>query len=243
MTSSESVTCRKIGMQSSPPFRDGPTGGKQNDSASNKRAILSPLSVNGQHRPNTVAHYSDRMPFNLLRKSIPKPALIPDVFEAPRDDASTPKNGAASSSVLPSKRARGSNGLSLPKRTKVEKEAVDNSTGRHRAEEEKWRAKWVKVFPTLVFHFEIGSDHGPRRALMARITEMGAVSGRSSSVAMTTTYLAAESRPILVESGHACRSEESSVALESQEPSRKVTQGNRHSQVPKEPLPRRHRCH
>ena len=158
------------------PFRDGPMERKQDDNASLKRAILSPLSTNSQHRPTPLAHYSDKKPLSLIRKSIPKPALIPDVFGSPRDGSLTPKDGTASSSVHPSKRSRDSNAQSLPKRPKVEKETADNTSGRHRAEEDKWRAKWVKVFPTLVFHFEIGSDHGPRRALMTRIAEMGAVS-------------------------------------------------------------------
>jgi regulatory subunit for Cdc7p protein kinase len=42
-------------------------------------------------------------------------------------------------------------------------------------EEERWRAKWIKVFPTLVFHFEIGTEESGK-GLKGRVLKMGAVS-------------------------------------------------------------------
>jgi regulatory subunit for Cdc7p protein kinase len=46
-------------------------------------------------------------------------------------------------------------------------------------EEENWRAKWIKLFPGLVFHFEVGAEQGSAgRAMMNRVLKMGAVSAR-----------------------------------------------------------------
>ncbi|WVF69037.1 hypothetical protein IAT40_003811 [Kwoniella sp. CBS 6097] len=52
--------------------------------------------------------------------------------------------------------------------------AAESGARNARAEEEKWRAKWVKVFPTLVFHFEIGAEDGMGKTLRNRIARMGA---------------------------------------------------------------------
>jgi hypothetical protein len=43
-------------------------------------------------------------------------------------------------------------------------------------EQEKWRMKWIKSFPTLTFHFEVEADQGVGKGLKARATKMGAVS-------------------------------------------------------------------
>lgn len=67
---------------------------------------------------------------------------------------------------------------SASKRAKVntEREAAVGKTSR--AEEEKWTAKWIKVFPSLVFYFEIGAEEGSGKSLKSRVLKMGAV-GRS----------------------------------------------------------------
>ncbi|WVN90534.1 uncharacterized protein L203_105770 [Cryptococcus depauperatus CBS 7841] len=44
----------------------------------------------------------------------------------------------------------------------------------NRIEEEKWRAKWIKVFPSLVFYFEIGVEEGTGKSLKNLVLKMGA---------------------------------------------------------------------
>jgi hypothetical protein len=47
---------------------------------------------------------------------------------------------------------------------------------KRRADEDKWRKKWIKFFPTLIFHFEIGAEEGPGKALMQKLLKLDAVS-------------------------------------------------------------------
>jgi hypothetical protein len=42
-------------------------------------------------------------------------------------------------------------------------------------EQEKWRNKWMKSFPTLTFHFEVEASEGSGKMLKARAIKMGAV--------------------------------------------------------------------
>ena len=94
--------------------------------------------------------------------SIPRPAPIPDVF------ASTEKGAITARVSFPNgKRERENPPQSTTKRAKVDKAA--------KTEEEAWRSKWIKSFPTLVFHFEIGAE-GHGRMLENRVKSMGAVS-------------------------------------------------------------------
>ncbi|WWD05102.1 hypothetical protein V865_003174 [Kwoniella europaea PYCC6329] len=115
---------------------------------------------------------------NALSSLIPRPSATPDVF-APEFKATptgTPTNNV--DAVFSSKRPRDLTQTSLSsvsqKRVKLEKDAVDPAVKTARAEEEKWRAKWVKVFPTLVFHFEIGVEEGAGKNLRHRVSKMGA---------------------------------------------------------------------
>ncbi|OXM76001.1 regulatory subunit for Cdc7p protein kinase [Cryptococcus neoformans Bt63] len=64
--------------------------------------------------------------------------------------------------------------LSASKRARIntEREAAVGKTSR--AEEEKWTAKWIKVFPSLVFYFEIGAEEGSGKSLKSRVLKMGA---------------------------------------------------------------------
>ena len=112
--------------------------------------------------------------------SIPRPALSPDVF-APC------QSGPSIQSIKhPVKRPHESASASctLLKRIKVDerREIAANNALAHRVEEERWTTKWIKVFPTLVFHFEIGAEEGAGKSLAARVTKMGAVSYHLSSV-------------------------------------------------------------
>ncbi len=50
-------------------------------------------------------------------------------------------------------------------------------------EEAKWRAKWLKVFPTLTFHFEIGAEESTKQQ-RHRVIKLGAVSVSSRSDCM-----------------------------------------------------------
>lgn len=59
-------------------------------------------------------------------------------------------------------------------RVNTEREATVGKTSK--AEEERWTAKWIKVFPSLVFYFEIGAEEGPGKSLKGRVLKMGAVS-------------------------------------------------------------------
>ena len=68
------------------------------------------------------------------------------------------------------------------KRVKVENVPNEAVRKDHKAEEDMWRAKWIKIFPTLVFHFEVGLGQGNGKALVNRVTKMGAVSGAASRV-------------------------------------------------------------
>lgn len=58
-------------------------------------------------------------------------------------------------------------------RVNTEREATVGKT--NKAEEERWTAKWIKVFPSLVFYFEIGAEEGSGKSLKSRVLKMGAV--------------------------------------------------------------------
>lgn len=93
--------------------------------------------------------------------SIPRPSPVPDVFEPAEKDPLPTRL-----SLSASKRTRDPVPVSTSKRVKIDKIA--------KTEEEAWRSKWVKSFPTLVFHFELGSE-GHGKALEQRVKAMGAV--------------------------------------------------------------------
>jgi len=155
------------------------------------RATPSGRLILGEVRPNSnpSASTTSRSTSNPLTRisaanSIPRPAPAPDVF-APSLKVSF-QSRPTTTSTLSSKRTRdpGSGGLSSLKRVKVEdkRELVKATAEIHKAEEERWRAKWVKVFPTLVFHLEIGAEEGQGRSLSGRVVRMGAVSDRSRAL-------------------------------------------------------------
>ncbi|WOO76811.1 Sporulation-specific protein 6 [Vanrija pseudolonga] len=101
-------------------------------------------------------------------KSIPQPAAVPDVF-----DTEPPRTGAAAASALGKRPRERSAPATSSKRARAEAAALAAKSHKH--EQEQWLAKWQKVFPTLVFHFEIGAEEGVvGRNLNNRVQQMGA---------------------------------------------------------------------
>ncbi|WVQ96551.1 hypothetical protein IAU59_003656 [Kwoniella sp. CBS 9459] len=163
------------------------------------REVLASISANLSN-PSAHRSLSNR---SLASHTIPKPSATPDVFapEVPTSkvrDASVLQDmmrsvpGPSTSTAASVKRARevmqsnpnalaaaaaAASAANSSKRARVASgtEHRDDTGARNaRAEEEKWRAKWVKVFPTLVFHFEIGAEDGMGKTLRNRIARMGA---------------------------------------------------------------------
>jgi len=137
-----------------------------------ERAALGLIDTN-QNQPVASGSGSHSKVPTVYHTSIPKPPLLPDVFtphgqkrvndendgeERPRKKTTT--NGSNTTTANNVSRARDLKAL----RKDVE------------IEQEKWRVKWIKSFPTLTFHFEVEADQGVGKALKARATKMGAVS-------------------------------------------------------------------
>ncbi|KAL7420722.1 Cdc7p-Dbf4p kinase complex regulatory subunit [Cryptotrichosporon argae] len=114
-----------------------------------RREALGALSTNVRRLPPSAPH------------PIPKPAATPDVF------ADEPRSGKRRDAPAPAS-------ASLHKRAKLDAAATAAASRNLREESERWLAKWRKVFPTLVFHFELGIDEGVRRDLRARVMGAGA---------------------------------------------------------------------
>ncbi|WWC70978.1 uncharacterized protein I206_104931 [Kwoniella pini CBS 10737] len=140
-----------------------PATGTPNTLGSINRDVLGSLNVNTASRSRSSAS-----------ATIPRPSATPDVF-APEKITTTQRS--ADVFLNSAKRSRDLTQTAFTsgsaKRVKLEREA-ESASRTARAEEEKWRAKWVKVFPTLVFHFEIGSEEGAGKYLKQRVTRMGA---------------------------------------------------------------------
>ncbi|TXT15995.1 hypothetical protein VHUM_00498 [Vanrija humicola] len=137
-------------------------GGKRaaGAAAGEPRAALARVNVN-------VGTLPRRLQTRPPQKSIPQPAAVPDVFDttSPRTTTALGKRArererAPTAPATSSKRARA--------------EAAALAAKSHKQEQEQWLAKWQKVFPTLVFHFEIGAEEGAGRSLNNRVQQMGA---------------------------------------------------------------------
>jgi len=150
------------------------------------RITLTQRSVLSEVKPNinpnvSIPSRSTSKPSSRLSaiKSIPRPAASPDVFAPDPSVNSTSRPSFLSN--LSSKRLRepANADLAFTKRVRVEekRELADATAKSHKLEEEKWTAKWIKVFPTLVLHFEIGAEEGQGKSLVGRVIRMGAVSG------------------------------------------------------------------
>jgi len=69
-----------------------------------------------------------------------------------------------------------STATALSKRQRADAAATAAAAKSHREEQDRWLQKWQKVFPTLVFYFDIGAEEGTGRTLRKRVLDMGAVS-------------------------------------------------------------------
>ena len=141
-----------------------------NESTRNERDrdALTPLNTNTSIPPRSGTLFKQPAKPSTLN-SIPKPAAIPDVFEA--DHSQIRERSVSGKSVLntinPNKRGREvvSNHVNGVKKVKTE----------HQSQEEAWRMKWLKIFPTLIFYFELGTE-GAGKCYENRVKSMGAVS-------------------------------------------------------------------
>jgi hypothetical protein len=117
-----------------------------------------PSNVNAN--ANLENRSTARQPFKIAN-AIPKPPQSPDVF--------------ADSSTIPGRELKRPRELvpAVPvKRPRIREEESARS---HKLEEERWVEKWLKAFPNLVLHFEIGADEGPGKQLKAKVVRLGAV--------------------------------------------------------------------
>lgn len=139
--------------------------------APDARTVLGRVNLNVASNATSIAGGLHKRPTQRPAKTIPRPAAAPDVFG--------PAPSAQPQSLL-GKRARGDPAAtslaaaSLSKRQRAEATAIAAQS--HREEQDRWLQKWLKVFPTLVFHFEIGAEEGAGRGLRQRVLGMGAVS-------------------------------------------------------------------
>ena len=110
--------------------------------------------------------------------SIPRPAAVPDVFADDKASTSLPSNAQSTSArtgllaATAGKRARDSAHTGAGA---ASTSTTNPSSKRARVEEDAWKTKWLKSFPNLVFHFEIGTE-GNGKMLENRVKAMGAVS-------------------------------------------------------------------
>ena len=155
------------------------------------RGVLTSISANKAGAPFPKPTHS-------FIHSIPKASLIPDVFgpgsSLEIQKPSHPTNGKRPREIVATS--------SVIKRPRLDEHVKDHSS-KQQVEEAKWRARWVKVFPTLVFHFEFDMDEAQRRTAMHRVSKMGAVSV-PSEVGSGNLTGETESRSILLQSRHSC---------------------------------------
>jgi regulatory subunit for Cdc7p protein kinase len=91
---------------------------------------------------------------------VPRPAAVADVFGDPKPAPALGKRARADAPAQPVKRSR----------------ADPAAVKALRQEQEQWTAKWQRAFPTLTFHFELGTEEGQGRGMRQRVTKLGAVS-------------------------------------------------------------------
>ena len=116
--------------------------------------------------------------------SIPKAPVVPDVFtpmaggqKRGNENRDRDRDGGKEGDRPVKRRALEEVGTITASGTNPAR-ARDSKTSRSAAEseQEKWRAKWLKSFPTLTFHFEVEAEQGIGKGLKARAIKMGAVS-------------------------------------------------------------------
>lgn len=159
-------TARKIDLVPGTGAGSKPHPQPQARDGAGSRTVLGRVNVNANSSSNLAAALQKRVAARpqipvKAKVQIPRPAAAPDVF-AP----DPPKFG---------KRARTDQTPAAA--TTAKRPRADASTVKVlRYEQEQWAAKWLKAFPTLTFHFEIGTEDGAGRGLRARVTKLGAVS-------------------------------------------------------------------
>lgn len=155
------------------------------------REALTELSVNlGPADPATVPPPSSKSTSKpsasrsaILSRSVPRPPETPDVFVAPGPVGGSATGPFVSRSIYTPIASTSKRGAEVPptlgstKRIRLDQNAEQSQKGEvHKAEEEKWRQKWLKSFTTLTLHFELGVEDGAGRLLAQRCTALGAVS-------------------------------------------------------------------
>jgi len=136
-----------------------------------ERAALGLIDTNKYQPVASGSGSTSKVP-TVYHTSIPKPPLLPDVFTPHGQKRVNDENEGEE---RPRKRTTthdtttiGTN-VSRARDLKAARKDVE-------VEQEKWRMKWIKSFPTLTFHFEVEADQGVGKGLKARATKMGAVS-------------------------------------------------------------------
>lgn len=110
---------------------------------------------------------------------VPRHAAVADVFGDPPKAQALGKRARADAAAQPVKRSR------------ADPSAVKALTH----EQQKWTAMWQRAFPTLTFHFELGTEEGLGRGLRQRAIKLGAVSHTRdiANVSVSTSSSRAES--------------------------------------------------
>lgn len=147
-----------------------------------------------------------RPPVPIFHTSIPKPPLVPDVF--------THTGGKRPADYAPGESR---------KRRALDDVRVQDQRAAKESDQERWRNKWIKSFPTLTFHFDVGAQEGPGRLLKARTTKMGAVSrpfcqfdDPSLDERRRTDDRSVESRTIFLHKSHTSHRQERHVAVQAE---------------------------
>lgn len=150
-----------------------------------ERAALGFIDTNQSASNASASGSTSKLP-TVYHTSIPKPPLLPDVFtphgqkrvndenendnhgdERPRKRTTTNESHTTDNTNTTGT-SNASKARDITRDMKARKSVE--------AEQEKWRMKWIKSFPTLTFHFEVEAEQGPGKGLKARAVKMGAVS-------------------------------------------------------------------
>jgi hypothetical protein len=148
---------------------------KQDKDKGKERAALGLIDTNQNQATASGSGSTSKVP-TVYHTSIPKPPLLPDVFTPhgqkrvndENDGEERPRKRTTTTTTTTNDTTTGNN-VARARDMKAARKDVE-------VEQEKWRMKWIKSFPTLTFHFEVEADQGLGKALKARAIKMGAVS-------------------------------------------------------------------
>ena len=157
------------------PPRDKQEKGKDS------RAALGLIDTNQSNTISASASGSTSKIPTVYHTSIPKPPLLPDVFTPHGQKRLNDENGLDGVERPRKRTAINENTINMNTTTTTGSnvaKARDVKSARRdlEMEQEKWRMKWIKSFPTLTFHFEVEAEQGTGKGLKARAIKMGAVS-------------------------------------------------------------------